>query len=94
LFTLCECPSSQEADGYLGGFAPEARWRNWLETYSLAHALNAAFEHGFNPRGSLSGYLLIRQHLSIMDEILSKITHVIGKAPLLLYRSLVMIFVV
>ena len=31
----------QEANGYLGGFAPEARWRNWLEVWTLANVLDA-----------------------------------------------------
>jgi len=40
--SVLEC---QEPSGYLGGFAPEARWRNWLDTYSLAHVLNALLMH-------------------------------------------------
>jgi DUF1680 family protein len=40
--SVLEC---QDADGYLGGFAPEARWRNWLETWTLAYVLDALLMH-------------------------------------------------
>ena len=33
--------ASQDADGYLGGFAPEARWQHWLEVWALALVLDA-----------------------------------------------------
>ncbi len=33
--------AAQDSDGYLGGFAPEARWQHWLEIWSLALVLDA-----------------------------------------------------
>ncbi len=32
---------SQDSDGYIGGFAPGARWQCWLEIFSQALLLNA-----------------------------------------------------
>lgn len=40
--SVLEC---QDAGGYLGGFAPEARWRNWLEAWTLAYVLDALLMH-------------------------------------------------
>ncbi len=33
--------ASQDSDGYLGSFEPEARWQHWLEVWSLALVLDA-----------------------------------------------------
>ena len=32
--------ASQDPDGYLGGFAPQARWQHWLEIWALALVLD------------------------------------------------------
>ena len=72
--SLLEC---QEADGYLGGFAAEARWRNWLETYSLAHVLNALLMH-YEVTGDKSLLAACERAASVVMQVVSRSSN---KAP-------------
>jgi DUF1680 family protein len=38
---LEQAAASQDADGYLGAFAPQARWQHWLEIFSQSLAMEA-----------------------------------------------------
>ena len=45
--------ASQDADGYIGAFQPQARWQNWLDVFSQCLALEAVlyrYEHTHAPR--------------------------------------------